>query len=41
MDLLHALEGESAAIDMKTMQLIQLGVAAQIPCAYCVYYHRK
>ncbi len=39
--LLGALEGENAAIDAKTMQLIQLGVAAQVPCAYCVYYHTK
>ena len=39
--LMGALEGEKAAIDAKTMQLIQLGVAAQIPCVYCVYYHTK
>ena len=25
------------ALDAKTKQLIGLGVAAQIPCAYCVY----
>jgi alkylhydroperoxidase/carboxymuconolactone decarboxylase family protein YurZ len=25
------------ALDGKTKQLIALGVAAQIPCAYCVY----
>ncbi len=41
MTLLGALEGENAAIDGKTMQLIQLGVAAQIPCHYCIYYHTK
>ena len=42
MDLLGALkEGDQAAIDGKTMQLIQLGVAAQIPCTYCIYYHTK
>jgi len=41
MGLLGALEGEQAAIDGKTMQLIQLGVAAQIPCTYCIYYHTK
>lgn len=35
------LGGESAAIDVKTMQLIQLGVAAQVPCAYCVYFHTR
>ena len=39
--LLGALEGENAAIDPKTMQLIQLGVAAQIPCTYCIYYHTR
>ena len=41
MGLLGALEGEQAAIDGKTMQLIQLGVAAQIPCTYCIYYHTR
>jgi AhpD family alkylhydroperoxidase len=41
MELLGALEGDQAAIDGKTMQLIQLGVAAQIPCTYCIYYHTK
>jgi AhpD family alkylhydroperoxidase len=41
MDLLGALEGDQAAIDGKTMQLIQLGVAAQIPCTYCIYYHTR
>lgn len=41
MGLLGALEGEQAAIDFKTMQLIQLGVAAQIPCTYCIYYHTR
>ena len=29
------------ALDAKTKQLIALGVAAQIPCAYCVYTHTK
>ena len=41
MGFLGALEGDKAAVDAKTMQLIQLGVAAQIPCQYCVYYHTK
>ena len=27
------------ALDAKTKELIGLGVAAQIPCQYCVYYH--
>jgi AhpD family alkylhydroperoxidase len=29
------------ALDKKTKQLIGLGVAAQIPCAYCVYATTK
>lgn len=41
MGLVGALEGDQAAIDSKTMNLIQLGVAAQIPCQYCIYYHTK
>ena len=35
------LEGEGAALDEKTRELIALGVAAQIPCSYCVYAHMK
>lgn len=27
------------ALDGKTKELISLGVAAQIPCDYCVYFH--
>lgn len=41
MEMKGALEGDQAAIDGKTMQLIQVGVAAQIPCAYCVYAHTR
>lgn len=33
------LEGEGAALDSKTRELIGLGVAAQIPCGYCAYAH--
>lgn len=29
------------ALDSKTKHLISLGVAAQIPCQYCVYFHTK
>ena len=29
------------ALDGKTKQLIALGVAAQIPCTYCVFAHTK
>jgi AhpD family alkylhydroperoxidase len=35
------LEGEGAQLDAKTRELIGLGVAAQIPCAYCVYGHTQ
>jgi AhpD family alkylhydroperoxidase len=31
----------AGALDGKTKQLIALGVAAQIPCAYCVAAHTK
>ena len=30
---------ENTALPMKTRELIGLAVAAQIPCAYCIYYH--
>lgn len=36
-----ALEGEQAVLDAKTRELINLGVAAQIPCEYCIYAHTK
>lgn len=32
---------EDAALDPKTKELIGLGVAAQIPCDYCVHYHTR
>jgi AhpD family alkylhydroperoxidase len=35
------LEGKDAKLDAKTRELIALAVAAQIPCAYCVYGHMK
>lgn len=35
------LMGSEAKLDAKTRELIALGVAAQIPCAYCVYVHDK
>lgn len=35
------LMGKGAKLDPKTRELIALGVAAQIPCAYCVYFHNK
>ena len=36
-----ALMNPKGALDGKTKQLIALGVAAQIPCAYCVYATTK
>lgn len=33
--------GKEAKLDAKTRELIALGVAAQIPCEYCVYVHNK
>ena len=41
LDARGVLEGEDAALDPKTRELISLGVAAQIPCSYCVYAHTK
>ena len=35
------LMGKDAKLDAKTRELIALGVAAQIPCVYCVYVHEK
>ena len=37
----RVLSGKYARLDAKTRELIALGVAAQIPCAYCVYFHDK
>ncbi len=33
------LQGDEAALDRKTRELIALAVAAQVPCAYCSYAH--
>ncbi|MGB5835079.1 MAG: carboxymuconolactone decarboxylase family protein [Thiohalocapsa sp.] len=35
------LSGSDAQLDTETRELIALAVAAQIPCAYCVYVHDK
>ena len=32
---------QDGALDSKTKYLISLGVAAQIPCRYCIYFHTK
>lgn len=37
---MNDVEDGEGALDMKTMQLIALAVAAQIPCQYCTHYHR-
>ncbi len=41
MALYGALQSEEAALDPKTRELVALAVAAQIPCDYCVYAHKK
>ncbi len=41
MDAEDALKGQGAKLDAKTRELVALGVAAQIPCSYCVYAHDK
>jgi AhpD family alkylhydroperoxidase len=40
-DEYQALMNPTGALDGKTKQLIALGVAAQIPCTYCVFAHTK
>jgi len=37
---MNDVEDGEGALDLKTMQLIALAVAAQIPCEYCTHYHR-
>jgi AhpD family alkylhydroperoxidase len=37
----QAIGNPNGALDAKTKELIGLGVAAQIPCTYCVYYHTQ
>jgi AhpD family alkylhydroperoxidase len=34
------LSGPGSSISAKNKELIQLAVASQIPCVYCVYFHR-
>ncbi len=40
-DMLKARSNPNAAIPAKYAELVALGVAAQIPCDYCVYFHRE
>ena len=35
------LTGGKGSLDAKTRELIMLGVAAQIPCTYCVHGHTR
>ena len=39
-ELYKTLKGPKSSISPKNAELIQLAVAAQIPCVYCVYFHR-
>ena len=41
LEAMSVLNGSNAQLDAKTRELVALGVAAQIPCVYCVYYHTK
>ena len=34
-------EDGEGVLDPKTRELIGLAVASQIPCQYCIHYHRK
>jgi AhpD family alkylhydroperoxidase len=37
----QAIMGPETPLEPKVKELIGLGVSAQIPCDYCVYYHTK
>ena len=39
-ELYKSLKGPKSIISSKNAELIQLAVASQIPCVYCVYFHR-
>ena len=39
-ELYKTLKGPKSSISLKNAELIQLAVASQIPCVYCVYFHR-
>ncbi len=38
---IRSFEMADTALDMKTKHLVALGVAATIPCSYCVYFHTE
>ncbi|MFV8834732.1 carboxymuconolactone decarboxylase family protein [Aquisalimonas sp.] len=35
----QAIHDPDGALDARTKELIALGIAAQVPCDYCIYYH--
>ena len=39
-ELFKTLKGPNSNISSKNSELIQLAVASQIPCVYCVYFHK-
>ncbi len=39
-ELFKTLKGPKSSTSSKNAELIQLAVASQIPCVYCVYFHR-
>lgn len=39
-ELFKELKGPNSNISSKNAELIQLAVASQIPCVYCVYFHK-
>lgn len=40
-DIMKKLQSPEAALSAKQTELIGLGVAAQVPCNYCVYFHSQ
>ena len=41
LNMYGSIKGEQSSLDVKTLELIGLAVAAQIPCRYCIYAHTK
>jgi AhpD family alkylhydroperoxidase len=37
----QAVMAPDGALDAKTKELIGLAVSAQVPCEYCIYFHRR
>ncbi len=40
-ELFKTLKGPNSTISSKNTELIQLAVASQIPCVFCVYFHSE